>query len=228
MSNKNNYLNTIYDPNSKPFTDYPKKLIKYLTQKYKIKNNSKILDLCCGRGEFINEFIENGCEGFAIDIDDKCQEYFPKINFKSCDLSKDKLPWNDNTFDVVFNKSVIEHFHTPEHMLSETYRVLKSEGIIITLTPSWTHNMKNFYDDFTHVQPYNLVSLKDSHLIMNFKQVKSEYFIQLPVLWKNNLWSKIMTLISIIIRNLIPDYFKKKSKFINFSKEVMIICTGKK
>ena len=76
------------------------------------------------RGEFINEFINFGCEGFAVDIDDICLKYFPKIIYKECDLVKDKLPFNDDNFDVVFNKSVIEHFHNPENMLSEAYRVL--------------------------------------------------------------------------------------------------------
>ena len=181
MNIKKNYVKTIYNDKSKPFTKYPNKLINYLIETYNIKKDSKVLDVCCGRGEFINEFINFGCEGFAVDIDDICLKYFPKIIYKECDLVKDKLPFNDDNFDVVFNKSVIEHFHNPENMLSEAYRVLKPGGLIITLTPSWIHNIKNFYDDFTHVQPYNKVSLKDSHEMMNFIEVKSRNFIQLPV-----------------------------------------------
>lgn len=228
MNIKENYIKTIYSEKSKPFTKYPNKLINYLIKTYNIKKESKVLDLCCGRGEFINEFINFGCEGFAVDIDNICLKYFPKIIYKECDLVKDKLPFNDDNFDVVFSKSTIEHFHNPENMLSESYRVLKPGGFIITLTPSWTHNIKNFYDDFTHVQPYSKVSLKEAHEMMNFIEVKSRNFTQLPVLWKKNLFSKFMLLVSLLARCLAPNYLKKKSKFIFYSKEVMLICTGKK
>ena len=228
MSNKKDYLKTHYNPELKPFTDYPNKFINYLIEKNKIKKNSKVLDLCCGRGEFINEFINFGCEGFAVDIDDICLKYFPKIDYKNCDLTKDKIPWEDNTFDVIFNKSVIEHFSEPHEIIKECYRVLKPGGIIITLTPSWKHNINNFYDDYTHKQPFNIISIGIIHESANFRDINSEYFIQLPKLWKKNLFSKFMLLVSIMVRYLAPNNFKKKFKFIKFSKEVMLICTGKK
>ena len=56
-------------------------------------------------------------------------------------------------FDVIYSKSVIEHFYYPEKILKEAYRVLKPGGIIITLTPDWEFIYKSFYEDFTHRTP---------------------------------------------------------------------------
>ena len=163
-----NYLDVVYDQKEKPFTTYPKKLVSYLIRKFNIENNSKVLDVCCGRGEFINEFINLGLEGHGVDINDNAKKHFPALNLKLADLEKDKLPYNDNEFDIVFNKSVVEHFLSPEKIIKECFRVLKPGGIIITMTPSWEHNLKNFYDDFTHKQPFNLVSIVDLHKTSNF------------------------------------------------------------
>ena len=44
------YIDVVYSVNKKPFTSYPGKLIKYLTDKYNLKKDAKIL--ACGRGEF--------------------------------------------------------------------------------------------------------------------------------------------------------------------------------
>lgn len=51
-----NYLETIYNEKSRPFTIYPKKLINYLYKRFDLKENQKILELGCGRGDFLNEF----------------------------------------------------------------------------------------------------------------------------------------------------------------------------
>lgn len=223
-----NYLNVIYSPEARPFTSYPKSLIKHLMQKYKIKKGSKILDVCCGRGDFLNEFISAGLDGYGIDIEKECLDYFPKIKFNQLDVETSDFVYEDNYFDIVFNKSVIEHFYNPEKILKECFRVLKPGGIIITLTPSWKHNQVSFYNDFTHKQPFTKESLYDFHRIYGFNDVEVDYFVQLPSLWKNNLISKLVYLISLISRVFLPDLLKKKSKFIFFSKEIMLICKANK
>mgnify|MGYP003344115724 CR=1 FL=1 len=41
-----------------------------LFNRYKIEKNSRFLELGCGRGEFLNEFIELGVQGYGLDISD--------------------------------------------------------------------------------------------------------------------------------------------------------------
>ena len=77
MSNAN-YVNVIYNPSSKPFTDYPSKLINYLIKRYKLAKNSSLLELGCGRGEFLKEFIDQGMIGYGVDISDYAKSFLKK------------------------------------------------------------------------------------------------------------------------------------------------------
>ena len=72
MTNKS-YIDVVYGSNKKPFTTYPEKLIKLLVKKIHLKNESKILEMGCGRGEFLNEFTKLGMSGFGIDLSRFCK-----------------------------------------------------------------------------------------------------------------------------------------------------------
>ena len=71
------------------------------------------------------------------------------VNFET-----DKLPEQDNSVDIIFCNSVIEHIYNISNFFSEIYRVLKKGGILIIITPNFTYDFKNFYDDPTHVNPF--------------------------------------------------------------------------
>lgn len=228
LMSQQNYLSTIYDEKKIPITEYPNKLINYLIKRLKIKKNQKILELGCGRGEFLNEFISYGLDGYGVDLSDYCKNFFPKIKFKKTDLANEKLPFDDNYFDIIYSKSIIEHFYYPETVFQEAHRVLKPGGIIITLTPEWKYIYKSFYDDFTHRVPFTKISLKDIHEMNNFKQISVESFIQLPILFKKNNLSLFFKFLSFVTRIIIPDIFRMKNKWIRFSKEIMLLSIAKK
>lgn len=225
---ENNYLETIYSQKSRPITNYPGKLIHYLVERFKLKQNQKILEIGCGRGEFLNEFYISGLDSYGVDISDFSKKYFPNLKFIKTDLENEKLPFNDNFFDVIYSKSLIEHFYYPEKVFKEAYRVLKPGGIIITLTPEWKYIYKTFYEDYTHRVPFTKESLRDIHKIHNFKQVEVESFKQLPILFNKNLFYYFFNLISFLTRILVPDIFLKKIKWIRFSKEIMLLSNAKK
>ena len=117
----------------------------------------------------------------------------------------------------------------PEKIFNEAYRLLKPGGLLITLTPEWNYIYKSFYDDFTHRTPFTKASLMDIQKISNFKDVKVESFKQLPILWpKTNLLIIFLKFLSLLTRIFLPDFLKIKSKWIRFSKEVMILSCSKK
>jgi len=221
----NNYLEVVYNPENKPYTDYPKKLVKYLAERYQMKPGDKFLELGCGRGDFLNEFTEIGLETYAIDNNDYFKKNLKTSNFFNLDITKSKLPFEDNSFDVVYSKSFIEHFYFPENIFKEVLRILKPNGKFVNLTPDWEIIYKTFYEDYTHRTPFTMTSLKDIYLINGFKNVSVEKFKQLPVLWKGNFINKFL---SELTRLIIPDYFIKKNKWIRFSKEIMLLSVGQK
>ena len=223
-----NYLETIYNINGKPLTDYPKKLINYLIKRLNLEKNKKILEIGCGRGEFLNEFFLSGLDSHGVDLSDYMKNFFPNLKFKLANLENDKLPYDDNFFDIIYSKSVIEHFYYPEKIFQEAYRVLKPGGIIITLTPEWKYIYKSFYEDFTHRVPFTKVSLNDIHEMNNFKNIHVESFKQLPIIFENNTYSFLFDFLSFLTRILIPDHFRMKNKWIRFSKEIMLLSIAKK
>ena len=67
---KKSYVEVAYNETDKPFTTYPKKLATYLSSRFNIKKDCKILELGCGRGELLNSFIDLGIDGYGTDISD--------------------------------------------------------------------------------------------------------------------------------------------------------------
>ena len=226
----NNYLEVVYDEKTRPLTGYPNLLTKYLFKRFNLQEGQSILDIGCGRGEFTNGFINCGLKAYAVDQFDTCKNYFPKVILKTSDIENDGIPYPDKMFDVVYSKSVIEHFYQPEILVKEMMRVLKPGGLAITLCPSWEYNFRFFYEDYSHRSPFTRTSLNDILLAHGFKNVEVNYFIQLPILWKY----KFLKPLSTITRKLIPDSFYDKTsvssfnKWIRFSKEIMLLSSARK
>jgi SAM-dependent methyltransferase len=235
--NHNNYLDYTY-PELK-LNKYDVQLIEYLTKQFlldKIGLNGekpKLLDIGCGKGYQLLAF-SNNFDVYGIDQGTSALELFEKNNLKldlkNCDLECERLPYPDNTFDVIYTKSVVEHVQNTSFLLSETKRVLKKGGKLITLTPAWETQYINFYDDFTHIKPFTIHGLKGA---VNSSGLKINYikeFFQLPFLWKN----RFLIIIPLILR-LLPNSFKWKNnsrqdpnKLIRFSKETMILLCAEK
>jgi SAM-dependent methyltransferase len=215
-----NFLSTTYGNHK--FTAYPRKLCEYLSRRFEIATGSKILDVGCGRGEFLQGFSLLGVDAVGVDQGAR-PNLLSEDEYFSADISK-ALPFEDSSFDVVFNKSVLEHFYFPENLALEMNRVLKPGGRIITMTPSWIHNQKGFYVDFTHRTPFTIESLGDLHRIVGFENVEVEYFTQLPLVWRFD----YLRFVTFLLRHLVPGYTSKASKTIRFSKELMLLGVGTK
>ncbi len=225
-SNKNKYVDIIYNEVDRPLTNYPDQLANYLFNRYEIGQGVNFLDIGCGRGEFLKGFVNCGVNGYAVDQSSAALKYCPEAELRIADVENDGIPYPDNFFDVVYSKSVIEHFYYPEKLFKEIYRVLKPGGLIITLCPSWEFNYRIYFEDFTHRTPFMFESLRDIQLINGFNEVKVEYFRQLPSTWFG--MSFIYLIFSEITRFFVPTWFKKFSKWVRFSKEIMLLSSARK
>ena len=217
-----NYLSVVYDEESHPYGDYPEQLCSYLFQSFGFEKGMKLLEPGCGRGEFLNNFKQLGLDVVGIDISPEAVEFENDFEVKLCDIEKEKLPFDDNSIDIVYSKSFIEHLHYPERYLEEAYRVLKPNGIFLTLTPDWQSNYKIFFDDFTHRTPFTTVALTDAYKMYGFKDINVYKFRQLPIVWKYPILNYFCALIS----PLIP--VRTENKFFRWSRELMLIGVGKK
>jgi SAM-dependent methyltransferase len=126
------------------------------------------------------------------------------------------------TFDVIYSKSFIEHLYYPEKYLEEAYRVLKPNGMFLTLVPDWESNYKIYFDDFTHRSPFTSISLTDILKMSDFNKIKVFKFRQLPIVWRYPFINIFCSLIS----PFIP--VRTQNKFLRWSREIMLIGVGKK
>lgn len=218
------YLNIIYDQKSHPKTPYPAKMVKYLFNSFKMQEGQIFLEPGCGRGEFLNEFNKLGLKCHGIDLSQHAGSMLDKkIDIiKGFDLENDKWPYPDNFFDIIYNKSLLEHLSKPDKFLNEARRVLKPNGKILCLVPDWESNYKTYFDDFTHKTPFTIISLNDIYEITDFKNISVIKFRQLPIVWR----FPVINIFCSIIAPFVP--VRTKNKFLRWSRELMLIGFAQK
>lgn len=216
------YLKVVYSEENRAYTEYPQKLAQYLFDSSKMNKNDSMLEIGCGRGEMLRNFKNLGLKVQGIDLSLEAPKFHDDIEIKVGDVENEPLPYADNTFDIVYSKSVLEHFYYPERYIKEAYRVLKPNGIIITLVPDWESNYKTYFDDYTHRTPFTEISLRDILKIHNFQEVNVYKFRQLPCTWKY----PFINYISGCIAPFIP--VRTQNKFLRWSRELMLVSFAKK
>jgi SAM-dependent methyltransferase len=65
-----------------------------------------------------------------------------KLEYVRGDIDENELPMADESFDAVILNNVIEHMYHPLHLLSESRRILRKNGILVITTPNQA-NLKN-------------------------------------------------------------------------------------
>lgn len=122
---KNNFFQWLWHTHK---INFAKKIIKNL----KFKN---CLDIGCASGFMISEISKSfpDAEYSGIDVFDKAviaaKKNYPAIKFNVA--SADKLPFKDNSFDLILFYETIEHVENPLKCLEEIKRILKKDGTLI-------------------------------------------------------------------------------------------------
>jgi len=225
------YLDVTYSDKRAPKGGYPLQLAEYLEKKY-FRPPGKLLDVGCGRGDFLEAFDQLGYTTYGLD------KYVLSDNWENVaeiDLEKDVFPHEDELIEYIFSKSVVEHLQDPTVLLGEAYRVLEYGGRIVIMTPSWEHTYKSaFYVDHTHVTPFTPISLQGVLEIAGFQDVTVDYFYQLPFVWKTPALKILAQAISLLPLPYAPNkkapwkVSSKINKLLRFSKEPMLLATGTK
>lgn len=97
----------------------------------------KILDIGCGRGEFVYAMQQQGWNAFGIDVSSAFVQYAKKrygIQVKNRDLLH--CNFRKNTFEVVRIFALLEHIFEPREMMREIHRILKPGGIVLIEIPN--------------------------------------------------------------------------------------------
>ncbi len=232
VMSKGAYLDVTYSIERAPYGPYPAKLAHHIAERWFGRRGS-LLDVGCGRGEFLSAFADLGYETAGIDISPKAPEFAPGHKVAVADLEREPLPYPDGTFDFAFSKSVVEHLHAPVVFLEKINAALKPGGVAVVMTPSWEYNYWGpFYIDHTHVTPFTAPSLTDAMTFAGFTRVRTIYFWQLPFLWHTPILLPLIKLFAKLPFRYAPMYDVSRplgwNKLVRFSKEVMLLSIGVK
>ena len=132
---------------------------KSLFSLVRLGNNQKVLDVGCGRGDFLSLVKEKGARPFGIDIDKEAIKT-AKNRLKVDEikvLSWDKLGedgfWKG--FDLITSFDVLEHVSSPNKFLSTVKTILKPGGLVCITVPRWDRDPKVF-DSEVDYPPHHL------------------------------------------------------------------------
>ena len=113
-------------------------ILTYFVKKHFIRDK-KILHAGCGSGQ-VDKNIRNYIDITALDISENALKLYTSIygaEAKTIQGDIFNLPFQENTFDGLYNLGVMEHFTQSEigQILTEFKRVVKPNGTLIILWP---------------------------------------------------------------------------------------------
>lgn len=104
-------------------------------KKYNLSDSA--LDLGCGNGKTLLSLPNNFINLYGVDIlDILSPEAKTKVKFSSADLNFEKLPFADNSIELVTAFQIIEHLENPFFVMREVHRILRPGGIFMFSVPN--------------------------------------------------------------------------------------------
>ena len=208
---------------------------RWLVGLLKPKLNKSILDVSCGEGIFIKEFVRwvRGTRAFGLDISDKALAKSAN-NVTSCRFlvaDGQFIPFGNKKFDYVTCLGSLEHYLDPELGIREICRVAKDDARFCIVLPNslgidlFLHLVKNGekpLDDFQIIEKTATIKEWISLLDKNGLAVDKVY--------SSNLWPEFFKEGTLRVKS-IGKYFRrlviKKFCPLNLAREFVFICKKK-
>lgn len=155
----------------------------------------KLLDVGCGNGLITNVYSDLGSRVYAIDQSltsvRETKRKYPQLIVKQGDALK--IPFDDNTFDIVTSIGVLHHTPKPYSGFSECVRVTKEGGFVLVAL----YNKKGWYNfayNFARIFTKNMNPDNIPKFLLLFPKLFLTWYFKESVTWKDT-------------RNLVADQF---------------------
>jgi len=149
-----------------------------LRQELPTRSGLNILDIGCGTGEtmsFVKSFLSKS-KLTGVDNSQVAINFARKRGHKVLKVNALKLPFEDNTFDVILILDVIEHIKDDYAFLSEAKRVLKKSGKIIVTAPALQFIWSKHDTGQGHYRRYTRHMMRDLARQSRLKISRLSYF----------------------------------------------------
>lgn len=129
------------------------------------KDKKNVIDIGCGRGEFLSLMQDNGINACGVDIYEPYADYCNMKGLKAtCGDGSEYLAKQENV-DGIFVGQVVEHLQPHEiiRLCNTAYEKLTDGGCIILETPNPTSlaiYTNAFYIDPSHIKPVHPLTMK--------------------------------------------------------------------
>lgn len=164
------------------YSKYGKKSCKDIEDYLKDKKYDTLLDIGCGTGYLIDMLSkEHNATFTGLDLSPemiKQAEAKNILNAKFIEGRSDKLPFEDNSFDIVTCSQSFHHYPETDPAMKEAYRVLKPGGLYI-ISDTGVGPFKAFgakFDDFFYRTFSNSGDCNISYLEKAEKDLKRNGF----------------------------------------------------
>lgn len=135
-----------------------------------------ILDVGCGTGAMLHELETYGAVT-GVDGDREAVRFCRERGFDDVRLlDSQRLPWPEETFDVVTAFDVIEHIDDDVGTLREIRRVLRPEGSLVLTVPAYQALWGRQDEISHHKRRYRAGQLRDGLRQAGFRVSKLSYF----------------------------------------------------
>ena len=130
------------------------------------KKDGKVIDLGCGRGEFLELLKKSKFDYIGVDLYDEFVAYcqMKGLNAVKYDAVKYLLELENESVSGIFSAHLVEHLETSQlvSLCRRSYEVLKPGGCLILETPNpmCIGLFKTFHIDPSHIKPVHPLTLE--------------------------------------------------------------------
>jgi 2-polyprenyl-6-hydroxyphenyl methylase/3-demethylubiquinone-9 3-methyltransferase len=132
--------------------------------------NIKVLDVGCGAGFLSNSLAQQGLTVTGVDLSLASLEVARRydqtksVNYQVADAGR--LPYLDQSFDVITAMDFLEHVENPKMIIEELSRVLKPKGVLIYHT--FNRNIFSYFIIIKFVEWFVKNTPKQMHVLRLF------------------------------------------------------------
>lgn len=145
------------------------------------KRQLEILDMGCGPGGNFSILSEFGSV-IGLDVSEEALKFARKYNFAKLVLGDgNKLPFGNNSYDLVTSLDVLEHLVDDRKAMGEIFRVLKPGGFFLVSVPAHPWLWSDHDEAMGHKRRYSQKEILSKLREAGFDVMEKSHFVTMAV-----------------------------------------------